>query len=236
MIEINNITKIYNKKTPNETLALDNVSFSVEKGDIVSIVGKTGSGKTTISHILLGLVKPTSGQALINNDILITKKSRKKSLRKITKILLSSFQYPNHQLFKPTVKEEILLNSDDENEMYKLLNEFNLDEAILSKSPYKLSSGQKRKVILISLLIQKPEVIIFDEATSFLDPASRREFVKTVKYVNNKYNTTILFISHNIEDVKQISNKVLFIDEGKVVKYGSPDETLKLYIKEVENG
>ena len=115
--------------------------------------------------------------------------------------------------------------------MNELIKNFNLQKNLLDKSPFVLSSGQKRKVILISLLIQKPKIIIFDEATSFLDPKSRREFISLLKKVNKKMKTTIIFISHNIQDVINISDRVVLLEEGFLTKIGNPKEVVDFYLK-----
>lgn len=228
MIIFNRVTKTYNKNMSTEINAIDDLSFSIEEGKITSIIGKSGSGKTTIVNVLLGVSKITSGEISISG-IIINKKSKRKEFLKITKILLSSFQYPDHQLFKTTVRDEILFNSDDTEYMEELITKFNFDKELLDLSPFKLSSGQKRKLILISLLIQKPKIIILDEATAFLDPRTRREFVELIKEINKNFGMTILFISHNMNDVKNISKKTIIIDKGKKIDEGNSEDIVNKF-------
>ncbi len=235
MIKINNLTKIYDKKTPQEVTALENVSFSVKKGEVINIVGKSGSGKTTLAKILLGIIKPTEGNINIDN-INIDHKTKSKKLRLITNKLLMSFQYPTHQLFTKTVREEILFNSKDDSRLNEIIEEFNFPKDHLDKSPFRLSSGQKRKVILMSVLLQSPEIIIFDEATAFLDPKSRREFIDLIKKINKKYGTTMIFISHNLVDANNFSNRTILLDEGKLIEDGETDKVISTYLGGGNNG
>lgn len=231
MIKIKELSKIYNPKELSRTVALDNVSFEVKKGEIVSIIGKTGSGKTTLASLLIGLTKPTEGEIELNNEIVINKKSKKKELRKITNILLSSFQYPDHQLFTPTVKDEMLFNNEDkEEEMLSLMKVMGLEKSLLDKSPFRISSGQKRKVILIALLLNNPEILVLDEPTAFLDPRSRRDFVETIKTINKKFKTTIVFISHNMEDISNVSEKSLLLHEGKQIMFDKTSKVVETYL------
>ncbi len=235
MIKINNLTKIYKKNTSQEVKALDDVSFSIKKGEVINIIGKSGSGKTTISNILLGIIKPTSGNFSVAG-IDVDNKTKSKKLRLITNKLLSSFQYPTHQLFTKTVKEEILFNLKDDNGLEQIINKFNFPKKLLDTSPFNLSSGQKRKVILMSLLLQKPEVLIFDEATAFLDAQSRNEFIDLVKDINKEFNTTMIFISHNLIDAEKFSDRTILIHNGKIVKDGESKEVIKQYLGGGYNG
>ncbi len=227
MIEIKSVSKNFIDGKSNVN-ALDDISFSVKQGEIISIIGKTGSGKSTLLNIMLGILKPTKGEIILDG-ISINRKSKKKNLRKITKILLSSFQYPDHQLFNSTVKNEILYNSNDENYMKELMKIINFSQDLLDESPFNLSSGQKRKLILISLLIQKPKILLLDESTAFLDPKSRVEFLKTLININEKYDTTIIFVSHNIEDVRRLNGKTYLLDDGKLICSGNVNNVLLKY-------
>ncbi len=233
MIKVDNLWKIYDKNTAQKIEALCDVSFNIGSGEVISIIGKSGSGKTTLLNILLGITKPTDGKILINDEIFINKKSKSKKLKKITEYILSSFQYPDHQLFCKTVKEELFFNVKDESYLNDLIKKFNFDVKLFDKSPFKLSSGQKRKLILLSILAQKPKIIIFDEPTSFLDPKSRREFIDLIKSVNQKLKTTIIFISHNIDDVISLSNRTILLDKGKLIKDDNTKIVVDLYQKGV---
>ncbi|BDU67496.1 MAG: energy-coupling factor transporter ATP-binding protein EcfA2 [Candidatus Tyloplasma litorale] len=234
MIEINKLTKIYNYKSPNEITGLSNVSFSIAKGEKINIIGRTGSGKSTICNLLLGIIKPTSGNFLINGKE-YDSKSRRKKLRLITNDLLSSLQYPDHQLFTKSVKEEILFNSknidEDKKYMYELLEYMDLNKNILNQSPFNLSSGQKRKIILISILIKKPEILIFDEATAFLDPQSRNEFIDLVKKINFELKTTMIFVSHNIKDVSRFSKRTILLKDGRMYMDSNTEDVVKYYLE-----
>lgn len=227
MINIKNLSKNFKDGKMN-ICALNDISLKINQGEIISIIGKTGSGKSTLLNVILGITKPTKGEIIID-DILINNKSKKRELRKITKLVLSSFQYPDHQLFNPKVKDEILYNSKDEKLMYELMETMNFPENLFDRSPFNLSSGQKRKLILISLLMQKPKILLLDESTAFLDSKSRVDFLKVLIKINKNYNTTIIFISHNVEDVRRLDGKTYLLDKGKVVYSGSSEDVLKVY-------
>ncbi len=231
MIEVRNLKKVYKISKHQEVVALDDISFSIDKGETLNIIGKSGSGKTTLANILLGITKLSSGEFNVN-DIEVDSKSKRKKLRLITNSLLSSFQYPTHQLFTKSVREEILFNCEDvqEEKLDEIIDIFSFPKELLSKSPFKLSSGQKRKVILMSLIMQNPDILIFDEATAFLDATSRREFVELTSKINREFGTTMIFISHNLKDALAFSNRTLLLDEGKVINDGNTNEVIKQYI------
>ncbi len=235
MIKVEGLTKLYNEKTDRQVEALSSVSFSVNEKEIVNIVGKSGSGKSTLSNVLLGIIKPTSGTFTIDGDE-FGPKSKSKHLRVITTKLLSSFQYPTHQIFSKTVEEELLFNVEDKEYAYELVERFSFDRSLFNKSPFNLSAGQKRKLILISILAQRPKVIVFDEATAFLDPKSRREFVELIKVINKELGTTIIFISHNLEDALSLTERTILLDSGKLIRDGNTKEVIKDFEKGVGHG
>jgi len=228
MIKVEGLTKIFDQGK-NNVVALQDISFEIQKGDIYSIVGRTGSGKSTLLNLLLGVMMPTEGKIIIDNKIIINKKTRKKMLRSIIDVELCSFQYPDHQLFNKTVEEEILLDMDKKDEMFKIMKQLNLSKNLLEENPFKLSSGEKRKVILTSLMLKNPSILLLDEPTSFLDPQSRVEFVQLIKKINQIYNTTILFVSHNINDVKHLGGKTILLEKGFLKKMGDTKKVLKSY-------
>jgi energy-coupling factor transport system ATP-binding protein len=226
MIEVKNLKKYYidNKSI---TKVIDDISFKINKGEIVSIVGKSGSGKTTLLNLILGILKMDDGNILYDN-LLINKKSKKKKLRGITKIVLSSFQYPDYQLFNKTVKEEFLFNNNiDEKEMIKLMDILSFPIELLDKSPFKLSFGEKRKVILISLLLQKPSVLLLDEPTSALDAKSRKEFISLLLKINKEYKTTLIFVSHDIESLALLNSRTILLKEGKITDFKNVSLAMK---------
>ncbi len=229
MIKVNHLSKTYKISKDQEIVALDDVSFEIKKGETINLIGKSGSGKSTLANTLLGIIKPDSGNFCID-DIEVDRKTKKRKLRLITNKLLSSFQYPTHQLFTKSVREEILFNNGDESKIDELLDLLSFPKVYLDKAPFKLSAGQKRKVILISLLIQNPEILIFDEATAFLDAASRREFIQIIKKINADYGTTMIFISHNLKDASDFSDRTILLDEGKILLDGKTSDVIKSYV------
>lgn len=229
MIEINNLTKIYNKKESSMVVAIDDISLRINDGELISIVGQTGSGKTTLLKLILGVLKPTSGNIIFNKDLVISKKSGKKKFRKITNECVSSFQFPDHQLFKKTVREEVLFPSNNEKDFQSVIDKLGIKESMLEESPFTLSSGEKRKVILASLLLQKPKSILFDEPTAFLDQKTSIEFLKIIKKINEEFKTTIVVISHNLKELANLTDRTILLKNGKIISDGETKKILSEY-------
>lgn len=228
-IQTQKLDHIYNKRSPFEVKALDNISFSIKKGDIVGFIGHTGSGKSTLAQHLNALLKPTNGKIII--DSLDTMK--KANLLSIRKKIGLVFQYPEYQLFEETVKEDIMFGpkqlkiSDNEIEEYinNACNSIGLNlKEFGDRSPFELSGGEKRKVAIAGVLAMDPEIVIFDEPTSGLDPYSRNELIDNICKLSKENNKTIIIISHSMELMCSICNNIIVLDKGKLVMHDSAEK------------
>jgi energy-coupling factor transport system ATP-binding protein len=227
-IKIENLTHIYNKGLTYETVAIANVSFDIDDGDFVGIIGHTGSGKSTLIQHLNGLLKPDSGSIFIG-DLDITDK--KVTMTEIRKKIGLVFQYPEYQLFEETVAMDVAFGpknlglSEDEidvrvREAMSLVG-LPFDEFAF-RSPFELSGGQKRRVAIAGVIAMKPEVLILDEPTAGLDPKAHKDILNMILSVKDRTGSTVILVSHNMDDIAELANKVLIMDAGRVVKYGSP--------------
>ncbi|NOQ50282.1 MAG: ATP-binding cassette domain-containing protein [Mycoplasmataceae bacterium] len=232
-LNIKNISKIYGENTKDEFQALKDVSFRVNPGESIGIIGPTGSGKSTLLNIISGLTKATSGE-ISYDDFNFTTKTKLKKFNKIRDKISISYQNPDLQLFKETVFNDIALSLDKnkytEEEINKKVHDVikivNLNPDLLNKVPFNLSSGEKRKVILASLLISEPEVLVFDEPTAHLDPASTKVFVETIRKLNRKYNKSLIIVSHDLEIINQLTTRTLFLKDGIVYAKGKTTDIL----------
>ncbi|WP_069650765.1 energy-coupling factor transporter ATPase [Caloranaerobacter ferrireducens] len=229
-IVIKNLTHIYNPKSPFETKALDNINLEIAKGEFVGLIGHTGSGKSTLIQHLNGLLKPTSGKIFIN-DLDIT--SKDVSLREVRQKVGLVFQYAEYQLFEETVAKDIAFGPKNlglsEDEIEKRVKEsmemVGLDyEALKDRSPFELSGGQKRRVAIAGILAMKPEILILDEPTAGLDPRGRDEILGQIKKLHEKYKITIILVSHSMEDIAKLVNRLIVMYKGKIVMTGTPRE------------
>jgi energy-coupling factor transport system ATP-binding protein len=223
-IEVKNLSFTYGKKTPFEKIALDNVSFNIPEGQTVGIIGSTGSGKSTLMQHLNGLLRATSGKICIYDMDLTVKRPDFKKLRKTVGML---FQYPEYQLFSETVlkdvtfgprnfgftQEEALVAAE---ESIKLVG-LNFDE-VKNKSPFELSGGQKRRVAIAGVIAYKPKILVLDEPTAGLDPVGKREMLELVRSLKTKDVKTVLMISHNMEEIAEFTERVLVLNEGRLVR------------------
>lgn len=221
-INFKNVSFIYGEKTPFEKLALDNIDLTIKKGEFVGIIGHTGSGKSTLIQHFNGILKPTSGDVFIGDMNTKDKTLAKSGLR--YKIGLV-FQYPEYQLFEETIEKDIAFGPKNmglsEAEITERVKEamelVGLDyEAKKDKSPFEISGGQKRRVAIAGILAMKPDILILDEPTAGLDPKGRDELFFQIKRLYEKNNITIVLISHSMEDVAKLVNRIIIMKNGQI--------------------
>ncbi|MGP1569410.1 MAG: energy-coupling factor transporter ATPase [Eubacteriales bacterium] len=222
-IHIKNLTHVYNKGLAYESVALDDVSIDIEDGELVCIIGHTGSGKSTLIQHMNGLLKPDSGNIWIGDVDITQKKVPMVDIRKKIGIV---FQYPEYQLFEETVRLDVEfgpknLGLTDEEVKQAVDRAFSLvgmqDEEVQKRSPFELSGGQKRKAAIAGVLAMKPEVLILDEPAAGLDPKSHRELIELLLQIHEKEKDIMIIVSHNMQDVADIADKVIVMDRGKCV-------------------
>ena len=240
-LEVKNLTHMYSAGTPFAHLALDNVSFSVEKGEFVGIIGHTGSGKSTLMQHLNGLLKPTSGQILLDGqDIWTDKKTTRQTRFRVGLV----FQYPEYQLFEETVYKDIafgpknmgLKSEEIDRRVREAAAIVGLTEAQLEVSPFDLSGGQKRRVAIAGVIAMEPEVLILDEPTAGLDPVGREEILKNIEDYRRKHNATIMMVSHSMDDVARLTDRLLVMNGSHLAMDGTPAEVFTRAEELVEMG
>lgn len=227
-IKIENLTHIYMPKTPFQKVALNKVNLQINEGEFITLIGHTGSGKSTLIQHLNGLLKPSEGTIIVDG-VNITEKGVK--LSDIRKKVGLVFQYPEYQLFEETIEKDIEfgprnlgLGEDEIHErVIKAMEMVGLDyETYKDKSPFELSGGQKRRVAIAGVVAMEPKVLILDEPTAGLDPKGRDEILGQIKKLHKEYNMTIILVSHSMEDVAKIADRVIVMNSGKVILDGSP--------------
>ncbi|SHK55690.1 energy-coupling factor transporter ATPase [Tepidibacter formicigenes] len=232
-IIIKDLVYVYNPDSPFESRALDGVSCEIKKGELVGLIGHTGSGKSTLIQHLNGLLKPTSGKIIIN-DVDIT--NHNTSLTDIRKKVGVVFQYPEYQLFEETIYKDIafgpnnlgLSEEEIKDRVKESMNLVGLDyEKFKDRSPFELSGGQKRRVAIAGIIAMNPDVLILDEPTAGLDPNGRDEILNQIKYLHEKYNMTIIISSHSMEDMAKLADKIIVMYKGKIELIGNPRQVFK---------
>jgi energy-coupling factor transporter ATPase len=224
IIRIENLSFIYNEGMPDATTALDDVSFSVEEGDFVGIIGSTGSGKSTLISHMNGLNRPTKGKVIIDGQDIWADPSKIRDVRFKVGLV---FQYPEYQLFEETCYKDIAfgpknmsLNEAEVDRRVQEAAEFvGLDKAILQRSPFELSGGQKRRVAVAGVMAMEPRILVLDEPAAGLDPEGREQILSQVKAYHKKTGTTVLLVSHSMEDIAKYANRVLVMDQRKIAMY-----------------
>ncbi len=232
-VQVKNIFHTYNKGNPDAKIALKDVSFSIHDGEILGVIGHTGSGKSTMLQHLNGLLKPDSGQIIIGDIDITDEKVKMTEIRKRVGLV---FQYPEYQLFEETVAKDVafgpknlgMSDEDIEKTVRKSLEMVGLSyDEIAGRSPFELSGGQKRRVAIAGVIAMNPEVLILDEPTSGLDPHAHMEVLNMIRKIHKESTGIIIFVSHNMRDVANMSDKVLVMDRGSVVEFDTPDEIFK---------
>lgn len=229
-IEVKNLTHIYNKGMPEKSVAVDNVSFTINRGEFVGIIGHTGSGKSTLIQHLNGLLMPDEGSITIDGEE-ITRQGF--SLIDIRKRIGLVFQYPEYQLFEEDVKTDVAFGPKnlglDEDEMSKrartAIELVGLDyDEVADVSPFDLSGGQKRRVAIAGVIAMQPDILILDEPTAGLDPKAHQDILDMIQRIHENVSSIIIFVSHNMNDIARLSDRVLVMHEGKLVMNGTPKE------------
>ena len=241
ILQVQNLNYIYSAGTPFEHKALEDVSFSVERGEFIGIIGHTGSGKSTLMQQLNGLLKPTSGKILLDGqDIWSDKKLTRQARFRVGLV----FQYPEYQLFEETVYKDIAFGPKNmglkEDEIDRRVREaaaiVGLTEEQLQVSPFDLSGGQKRRVAIAGVIAMEPEVLILDEPTAGLDPVGRAGILKNIEDYRRTRNATIMMVSHSMDDVARLTDRLLVLNGSHLAMDGTPEEVFTRAEELVEMG
>lgn len=229
-ITVENLTYTYSKGMPNETRALEDVSFQLKTGEFAAVIGHTGSGKSTLMQQLNGLLRPDSGKITVG-EVCITDPSTK--MTEVRRKVGLVFQYPEYQLFEETVAKDVAFGPKQVGmtgeELDRVVEESirltGLDyEEVKERSPFELSGGQKRRVAIAGVLAMKPEILILDEPTAGLDPSAHRDVLKLIRRIHRQERMSILLVSHNMGDIAELADRVLVMNRGKLVMNGTPAE------------
>lgn len=223
-LTVKNLTHIYGSGIANSKAAVNNISFSLEKGEVLGIIGHTGSGKSTLVTHLNGLMKSTEGTVLLDGEDIW---KNPKEIKKIRSRVGLVFQYPEYQLFEENVFDDIAFGPSNlglegeelQQSVREVADLMHIDPSLLEKSPFDLSGGEKRRVAIAGVLAMKPELVIFDEPTAGLDPIGRETIFKAIADYRTKYNATVIIVSHSMEDIAAVCDKVLVLNKGEVAMF-----------------
>lgn len=227
IIEIENLSHIYDPGTPFARAALDEINISIDAGEFIGIIGHTGSGKSTLIQHLNALLKPTSGRVLLDGMDIHGDKRQLKSIRQRVGLV---FQYPEHQLFEVDIYKDVAFGPTNmglppeevDARVREALELVGIPAELYEKSPFELSGGQKRRVAIAGVLAMKPDVLILDEPTAGLDPAGRDAILGQIAAMHKIVGNTVILISHNMEDVSRLADRIIVMSGGKVILSGPP--------------
>ena len=233
VLELKNLSYVYGTGTPFEKIAVNNVSLSIEKGEFIGIMGHTGSGKSTLVQMLNGLMKPTSGQVLLDGEDIW---ANPKDIRKIRFKVGMVFQYPEYQLFEETVAKDIAFGPTNMGksgaELEKAVNDAarftGLKDELLEKSPFDLSGGEKRRAAIAGVIAMNPEVLVLDEPTAGLDPMGRDVLLSQIVQYHKKRKNTVILVSHSMEDIARVADKIIVMNKSNLVMF---DKTKEVFSK-----
>lgn len=241
ILQVKNLSYTYSAGTPFEHRALDDISFSINRGEFVGVIGHTGSGKSTLMQQLNGLLKPTSGQVLLDGEDIWADKMKTRKARFRVGLV---FQYPEYQLFEETVYKDIAFGPKNmglaAEEVDRRVREtaalVGLNPEQLEASPFDLSGGQKRRAAIAGVMAMEPEVLILDEPTAGLDPVGRKEILEKITLYRKTKNAAVLMVSHSMEDVARLTDRLLVLCESHLTMDGTPGEIFSQAARLVDMG
>ena len=233
VLELKNLSYVYGTGTPFEKTAVNNLSLSIEKGEFIGIMGHTGSGKSTLVQMLNGLMKPTSGQVLLDGEDIW---ANPKDIRKIRFKVGMVFQYPEYQLFEETVAKDIAFGPTNMGKsgaaLEKAVNDAarftGLKDELLEKSPFDLSGGEKRRAAIAGVIAMNPEVLVLDEPTAGLDPMGRDVLLSQIVQYHKERKNTVILVSHSMEDIARVADKIIVMNKSNLVMF---DKTKEVFSK-----
>jgi len=236
ILETQELTYTYSVGTPFEKTAVDHVNLAIEEGEMIGVMGHTGSGKSTLIQHFNGLLKPTSGRILLDGKDIWADKSKIRNVRFQVGLV---FQYPEYQIFEETVYKDIafgpknmgLDDSEIKRRVLETAYDIGLSEELMERSPFELSGGQKRRVAIAGVMAMQPKVLILDEPTAGLDPAGRDKILEHIKSYHKRTKTTVLIVSHSMEDIASFADKILVMSDSRLFCY---DETVKVFARSKE--
>ena len=229
VLKVENLSHIYSAGTPFEKVAIENVTFAAQKGEIIGLIGHTGSGKSTLIQHFNGLLKPTSGRVLINGEDIHQSREMTRAARFAVGLV---FQYPEYQLFEETVRRDVAFGPKnmglEQDEIDRRVEEairiVGLPPEVLEASPFELSGGQKRRVALAGVFAMEPEVLVLDEPMAGLEPVGREEVFRFITGYQKKHGTTVIFVTHSMEDAARMAQRIVVMDSARILMEGTPRE------------
>ena len=234
-IKINHVSYYYLKKTPNEVKALDDVSFEIKDNSITTIIGHTGSGKSTLIQLLNALEIPSEGEIQVNDFLITPKKRKNKKIKELRRHIASIFQFPEYQLFEETVEKDVAFGLknfkvkeiDAINKAHEALELVGLDESFYKRSPFELSGGEKRRAAIAGILVLNPDVLILDEPTAGLDPQGTKIILDLIKKLHSE-GKTIILVTHDMNIVLSLATDVVVLKNGQLAYQGNPHDLFAL--------